>query len=224
MSAPSERTVPSGPRSRERRAEPPRDQATSTFTEILTRLLAATPGAYAVALVDFEGETVDYAGRCDTFELKIAAAHWNIVLGEIAEAATIGPIHKIVLRAREKSYVVRRIHEGYSVVVLLHRHAAFAVSDRALAEADARLSVEAGWPTPPTGSRWFYVEVEALRRNRFRPTRLRVEGAWHPVEVMGALMGLGPREKGYRVRLPSGAEMMLVRERLGTWFADERVD
>jgi hypothetical protein len=41
---------------------------------------------------------------------------------------------------------------------------------------------------------------------------------------MGAVMGLGPREKGFRVRLPSGAEMMLVRERLGQWFADEHVE
>jgi hypothetical protein len=41
---------------------------------------------------------------------------------------------------------------------------------------------------------------------------------------MGSVLGLAPREKGFRVRLPSGAEMMLVRERLGGWFADERVD
>ena len=41
---------------------------------------------------------------------------------------------------------------------------------------------------------------------------------------MGALVGLAPRENGFRVRLPSGAEMMLVRERLGRWFADEHVE
>jgi hypothetical protein len=41
---------------------------------------------------------------------------------------------------------------------------------------------------------------------------------------MGQMVGLRPREKGFRVRLPSGAEMLLVRERLGRWFADERVE
>ena len=29
--------------------------------------------------------------------------------------------------------------------------------------------------------------------------------------------------RGFRVRLPNGAEMMLVRERLGRWFADEPI-
>ena len=41
---------------------------------------------------------------------------------------------------------------------------------------------------------------------------------------MGAVVGLAPRERGFRVRLPSGHEMMLVRERLGRWFADEHVE
>jgi hypothetical protein len=44
------------------------------------------------------------------------------------------------------------------------------------------------------------------------------------VDVLGALVGLGPRERGFRVRLPSGHEMTLVRERLGQWFADEHVE
>jgi hypothetical protein len=41
---------------------------------------------------------------------------------------------------------------------------------------------------------------------------------------MGCMVGLKPREKGFRVRLPSGAEMLLVRERPGRWFADEHFD
>ena len=57
-----------------------------------------------------------------------------------------------------------------------------------------------------------------------RPKRLKVGGRCEPVEVMGALVGLAPRERGFRVRLPNGAEMMLVRERLGRWFADEHVE
>ena len=44
------------------RAALPRDQVPSTFTAILERLVAAIPGAHAAALVDYEGETVDYAG------------------------------------------------------------------------------------------------------------------------------------------------------------------
>jgi hypothetical protein len=218
MSAPSD-----GPRSR--RTAPPRDQATSTFTRILERLLAATAGARAAALVDGEGETVDYAGQFDPFELKVTAAHWTIALSELAEAPQIGTIHQVVVRARSYGYFVRRLEENYAVVVILHPRAAFAVSERAVQEAIAGLSHEAGWPAPSDATRWHFVEVETERRGRVRrPRKLKVAGAWQPLDIMGSLVGLAPRERGFRVRLPSGAEMMLVREPHGTWFADEHVE
>jgi hypothetical protein len=215
---------PTPPRSR-RDPEPPRDQARSTFTRILERLLAVTPGGQGVALVDFEGETVDYAGRLDPFELKITAAHWQIVLGETAaEATQVGPIRELTVRARGRAYHVRRLEENYAVVLILHPRAAFAVSERAMQEAIAGLSAEAGWPLPRDAARWFWVEVESDHQGRaVRPRRLKVGGRFQPIEVMGAVMGLAPRERGFRVRLPNGAEMMLVRERLGRWFADEHV-
>jgi hypothetical protein len=220
-------SAPENPRSRRAPATdpPPRDQAPSTFTRILERLVDATPAAVAAALVDFEGETVDYAGRMDTFELKIAAAHWQIALSEIEPAApNVGALSKLVVRARGRGYYVRRLPESYAVVIVMHPRAAFAVSERAMDEAVRRLSAEAGWPAP-RGARWFGVEVETVRRGGARrPTRLKLGGEWLPLEVMGSLVGLAPREKGFRVRLPNGAEMMLVRERLGGWFADEHLE
>jgi hypothetical protein len=222
MSAPSRGQLTPPPRPR--RVAPPRDQSKSTFTEILERLLAATPGAEAVALVDFEGETVDYTGRLDTFDLKIAAAHWQIVLAETAETPAIGAIRQITLRARGRGYVVRRVQENYAVLIILHRRAAFAVSERALIEVQARLSVEAGWTGPSPESCWYRVAVEPDPHDRTRPSKMRVAGSFHPIEIMGSVRGLAPREKGFRIRLSSGAEMMLVRERLGGWFADERID
>ncbi|MFS8070644.1 MAG: hypothetical protein ACMG6S_30125 [Byssovorax sp.] len=229
MSAPSRQPVippppPPAPPPRARRTAPPRDQDKSTFTEILERLLAATPGAEAAALVDFEGETVDYTGNLDTFDIKIAAAHWQIVIAETAETPAIGAIRQMTLRARGRGYVVRRVQENYAVLLILHRRAAFTVSERALIEVEARLSIEAGWPGPSPESCWYGVTVQPEPRDRTRPSKMRVDGSWHPVDVMGTVRGLAPREKGFRVRLPSGAEMMLVRERLGGWFADERVD
>jgi hypothetical protein len=210
---------------RSRRDAPQRDQAKSTFTSILERLLAATPGARAVALVDYEGETVDYAGHFDPFEIKVAAAHWPIVFSEFVGASQLGVVRQIIVRARGQGYHVRKLEEDYAVVLVLHPRAAFAVSDRAMAEAIAGLSREAGWPVPNDAARWFHVDVETERRGRVhRPRRIKVGEEWHPVEVMGAVVGLAPRERGFRVRLPSGAEMMLVRERLGGWFADDHVE
>ena len=224
MSAPSRQPLAPPSSARARRAAPPRDQSTSTFTEILERLLSATPGAQAVALVDFEGETVDYAGRLDTFDLKIAAAHWQIVLAETVETPGLGAIRQITLRARSRGYVVRRVDKSYAVLLVLHRRASFAVSERALIEVQARLSIEAGCEGPSPDTCWYSVEIEPEPRDRLRPSKMRVAGTWHPVEVMGTVRGLASREKGFRVRLPSGLEMMLVRERFGGWFADERID
>lgn len=217
---------PQTPRSR-RDLAPPRDQGRSTFTRILEHLVAVTPGAQGAALVDYEGETVDYAGRLDVFELKITAAHWLIVLSETAESAPVGPIQQLIVRARGRAWYVRRLEENYAVVLILHPRAAFAVSERAMQEAIVGLSAEAGWPLPRDAARWFWVEVESEHQGRaVRPLRLKVAGLFQPVEVMGSLVGggLAARERGFRVRLPSGAEMMLVRERLGRWFADEHVE
>ncbi len=206
-----------------RRSAPERDQEPSIFTTILERLVAATPGAVGTALVDYEGETVDYAGYLEAFDLKVTAAHWQIVLAETAEAEKIGPIRQITVRARTKSYVLRRIHDHYALILILHPHAAFAVSERALQEAASRISREAGWTMPQGTTRWSCVQVQTEPNDRKRPLLVRVSDAWQPVEVMGALVGLKPTERGFRVRLPSGAEMMLVRERLGRWFADEHI-
>lgn len=200
----------------------PRDQDKSTFTTILERLVRATPGASGAALVDQWGETVDYAGVIDPFDLKVCAAHWQIVFTQI-DQVKLGGVHQIIVRARARSYLLRQVNPEYSVVLVLHRHAAFAPSERALQEAQQRLSIEAGWPTATIPVRWFGVEVEPEPDDRTRPARLRGTQGWQPVEVMGCMVGLRPREKGFRVRLPSGAEMMLVRERLGRWFADEPV-
>jgi hypothetical protein len=221
----SERTPPPtsiAPSSRTARARGKRDQDPSTFTVILERLVRSIAGAQAAALVDAEGETVDYAGFIDPFETKVAAAHWQIAMHEIGDC--LGGIRQITVRARGKSYLVRQIHTEYKIVLILHRRAGFAASERALQEAHVRLCIEAGFPPPPRALRWFGVDVEPEPKDRSRPARLRVASHWQPVEVMGSVVGLARREKGFRVRLPNGAEMLLVRERLGQWFADEHVE
>jgi hypothetical protein len=43
------------------------------------------------------------------------------------------------------------------------------------------------------------------------------------VEVLGAVMGLSVRERGFRVRTAQGAELMLVREPNQRWYADEPI-
>jgi hypothetical protein len=209
---------------RPRLAPPPRDQEASTFTAILERLVRAMPSAKGAAMVDAEGETVDYYGVLEPFDLKVAAAHWQIVLGELEEAPNFASPKQITVRARSRGYVVRQLPEGYALVVVLHPRAAFSASERTLEEIEALLYAEVGWSQPQDSTKWFRVDVETLPPDHSRPRRLRAAGGWQPVEVMGTMVGLRGREKGFRVRLPSGAELLLVRECRGRWFADEHVE
>jgi hypothetical protein len=206
---------------RARPVPPPRDQDASTFTTILERLLVAVPGTRGAVLVDSDGETVDYAGILDPFDLKIAAAHWQIVVGELQMLEHFSDLRQVTVRARNRGYIVRRLPEGYGLVLILHARAAFAASERALDEIEAELCKEASWDLPSGGAKWFRVDVETLAPDHIRPHRMWASGKWQTIEVLGTMMGLRPRERGFRVRLASGAEMSLVRECRRRWFADE---
>ena len=125
---------------RSRRARPvvpPRDQDASTFTVILERLLASISSCRGAVLVDADGETVDYAGILEPFDLKIAAAHWQIVIAELETLEHFGESRQITVRAKNRGYIVRRLPEGYGLVLVLHARAAFAASERAIEEIEA---------------------------------------------------------------------------------------
>lgn len=209
---------------RARPVPPPRDQEASTFTAILERLLAVVPGSRGAVLVDSDGETVDYAGILDPFDLKIAAAHWQIVIAELQMLEHFGDTRQITVRARSRGYIVRRLPEGYGLVLVLHARAAFAASERAIDEIEVELCKEASWDRPAGSAKWFRVDVETLAPDHIRPHRMWAAGTWQTIEVLGTMVGLRPRERGFRVRLAGGAEMSLVRECRRRWFADEHVE
>jgi hypothetical protein len=175
-------------------------------------------------LVDKDGETVDYAGMMEPFDLKIAAAHWQIVISELSETAHFSDVRQISVRARNRGYILRRLPEGYGIVLVVHARAAFAISERAMEEIEVNLCAEAGWDRPAGSAKWFRVDVETLGPDHVRPHRMLAAGTWQTIEVLGTMVGLRPREKGFRVRLAGGAEMSLVRECRRRWFADEHVD
>jgi hypothetical protein len=198
-------------------------EATS-FARILHDLIARLPGAYACALVDLGGETVDYAGVVNPFDVKVAAAHMRIILNDLDEYGAIGKPRWVVLRGARRSFVARQLPDGYALVVMLRRRAGFTASARAYAACERALAAEAGWSPPDGTSSWFAVEVEVDRRGR--PTHVDAGPSARavPVEVFGAVMGLPRGERGFRARTATGGELTLVREAGNTWYADEDLE
>jgi hypothetical protein len=202
----------------------PRDTDATPFTVILDALIQRIAGAYAAALVDSQGETVDYAGRGEPFDLRVAAAHLQIILAGIDRLGALGGPRWVVLRGARKSIAASVLPDGYVLVLLLRPRAAFTISTRALKVCTRALAQEAGWSDLEKRDgvkqrSWFDVPVETDRRGR--PTHVGPKRI--AVEVLGAVMGLSIRERGFRVRTAEGSELTLVREPGRRWYADEPV-
>ncbi len=198
-----------------------RDQDATPFSGILERLCAAA-GARSAALVDGEGETVDYGGRGDPFDIRILAAEWRLILQHVLDTKILAQSYEFVVRARNKSYLVEALPEGYALVLELGRRST-GVSDRALAEARKSLLAEAGFPAEedPRGN-WAQVLVEEEPGNSHRPVRLETDlDEFQDVTVLGRITDPDvARECSFRVRLSSGQECTLVREPLGKWYRE----
>ena len=207
------------------RAAIDRDQDASPFSAILWRLCEGC-SAHAAALVDKEGETVDYAGRISPYEIRVAAAELRLVLAFTRSAQVPGfpQINEIRIRTGRRSYAVVALGDGYAIVLELVRHS-FTVSPRAVLQATRELESEAGIASVllPGGTRWSRVEVRASASDARRPDAVWLNGAWEAVTVLGRYRSgdLARRERGYLARLASGAEFSLVREPLGVWFVDD---
>jgi hypothetical protein len=186
------------------------------FTAILERLIERMPGAYGAALVDGEGETVDYAGLVVPYDIRVAAAYVQIVMRHI-DSKALGEPKYFSARGAKKTVVARALPDGYVLAVLFRRRAGFGGSHRALVQCERELAREAGWPAPG-GRAWYAVDVQVDRRGR--PVSIAPDFA---IEVLGAVMGLPAREHGFRVRTADGHELTLVREARARWYVDEEL-
>jgi hypothetical protein len=200
----------------------------TAFTGILRRHVEATPGALGAVLVDAEGEAVDYVGdTLDPFDVKVAAAHWRIVLSDIERgrlAVEGGPTTRLVVSTDARGFVLTALPDGYALLSIVHANAALGHADRSLDETLRALHREAGWTCPPGAFRWHPLEVEVDARAR--PSRVRLRQRWTDVVPIGRIaVGLEPGEVGFRIHLPSGArETTLVLGRDDRWYADSPLD
>jgi hypothetical protein len=206
-----------------RRVSGRRDQAPSSFAPTLGRLCSSA-GVLGAALVDADGEAVDYAGRVSPFDIRVAAAEWRIILTRLARCRSTPcrETRQVLVRGANKSFGAVLLPEGYALVLqLLPR--CFRVSPRALSEAVREICLNAGIGSPDAhAGHWMRVQVNESGPPLRRPDSVWVNRKWLPVEVLGRWVSneLAANEIGYRVRLLGGAEVTLVREPLAQWFAD----
>ena len=93
-------------------AGPARDTEASPFSGILSDLVARVPGAFGAVMVDGDGEAVDYTGRVEPYDLKLAGAHWQIVLREFRALGTTLPIgtpRGLMVRGARKSFIAHAL-------------------------------------------------------------------------------------------------------------------
>jgi hypothetical protein len=200
-----------------------RDQGVSAFSAILGRLCDAT-GAAAVALVDDEGETVDYTGSLVPYDVKVMAAEMALVLRQVqtTRSPVLASAQSVLVRGSQGSFWLQPLTLSYALVLQMPRRS-FGVSLRALAEAVHEICSEAQLPLPAhlAMERWARVEVQEHRSHR--PQALWMNGKWSRIEVLGqwSEQARSRREMGYRARVASGEEVTLVREKRGLWFVDD---
>jgi hypothetical protein len=213
-----------GPRRRRPGEQAARDQHESAFAAILADLIVRVPGARAAVLVDRDGETVDYAGFRTPYELKVAAAHFRIVLDETIGQPLIhhalGIPRRVVVRARRASFVVQSLPGAYALVLWLARGAGFRGLTRAIPVCVYRLAREAGWPAYVCP--WHPTDVKLDARHA--PSALLFGLREDPLEVLGRFRTVLPEhERAWRVRNSFGIEFTLVRESRGFWYMDALV-
>lgn len=117
----------------------------SGFGKILERVVTALPGAHGAIFVDWEGEAVDEFACIDVNDLKIVGAQWGITYQQTLAALDklgLGSLDELVLRFSEEQIVVRRVAEGYIVLLSLGRDANLGRALHLLRGACAELSEE----------------------------------------------------------------------------------
>ena len=108
----------------------------SAFTEILQEMVERVPGAVGAIFADWEGESVgQFAFDMPDIEIQIIGAHWVVVWSAISAAlgrCGMGNPTDLHIEAEHSQVLVRRVVEGYYVVLTLRRGTHLATALREL--------------------------------------------------------------------------------------------
>jgi len=96
------------------------------FKRMLTSLVESVPGGSGAILADWEGEAVEQFTQGDTFEMKVTAAHWGILLTRLKglhEKYDAGQVRQSVITTDEQHVIVGAVGEDYALVMTMTRDA-----------------------------------------------------------------------------------------------------
>ena len=210
------------------RPEVERDMAETAFTPILRRYTMALGEVQAVIFVDDEGETVDYASRIPIYDAKVIAAQFHVLTYSIVQEAKGGGVtHAFHLVADKREFIVRRVSNEYTLVIISDPPAPLGALASITDETVRLLRTEGGIKMPEwepqrevlrveirASTGWGYAPTGYIERG-VRHAPLAVVGRWIDHEDQGSVCFL--------VRSASGEETVLVhRPREGRWV--RRVD
>ena len=135
---------------RARRPEAPRDQLEGPFTVLLRRLFV-DGRVLSAALVDSEGECVDYCTVTDPYEAKVAGAVLSLAHRQVqrfAEATDIGRLGSFEVHGAELDLITRDLGDGYCLAVATEAGGCDPELVERMGEVCVALRAEAGLETP----------------------------------------------------------------------------
>lgn len=220
----------------DRDAQPPvstrEGQLKSAFGFILEQLCSPTAGALAAALVDADGETVDHAiattgawsptgrRRFGAFDLRLTAAHWQLVARDAAAASAVGgTLHELRVATLTYGYLMELLPNGYVLLVVTLPERLQQLSSRAVRRCVVDLCQEAGWPNPrPEEPVWQLVKVRFTATAM--PSHVFWQNTWLPVQGVPGSLGSGGLDRTYALQLGLGRPLRLACEPSGACYLE----
>lgn len=118
------------------------------FDRILRDLIERIPSARGAVFVDAEGETLgQFAFTMANLDLSILGAQWSTVWTALApalERAGQAAADEILVQCQASLTIIRRVAEGFHLVIELRRESHLAAARDALDESVAALRREMG--------------------------------------------------------------------------------
>lgn len=117
----------------------------SAFADILKGMVERVPGAVGAIFADWDGEAVDQFAHIPELDIKIAGAHWGVVLTLATESlkrASLGAIDELWIEGDHALVLVRRVTDRYYVVLTTGRATHLATARRELLRTTEHLKGE----------------------------------------------------------------------------------